>query len=72
MTGVKSIEGLAESEKSWEDALQRAVTEAARTVPGIKSVSVKEFQATVDHNKITRYRVACKIMLAQEEAVQAQ
>ena len=61
MAIVKVIEILAQSEKGWEDAVNEAITEAAKTVTNIKSVYAKEFQADVVNNKVTAYRVNCKI-----------
>lgn len=58
---LKIIEVLAESGKSWEDAAQQAVTRAAKTVHGIKSIYIKDFEAKVDGNKIVQYRVNAKI-----------
>ena len=43
MAMLKVIEVLAESKKSWEDAAQEAVTTAAKTMRGIKSINVKNF-----------------------------
>lgn len=61
MSVVKVIELIAESSESWEAAAQVAVTHASKTVRNIKSVYMKDFQAIVDANKITQYRVTVKI-----------
>ncbi len=58
---VKVIEVLAQSEKSWDDAAQVALTHAAKTVHNIESIYVKEFQAIVENNKIVNYRINAKI-----------
>jgi flavin-binding protein dodecin len=58
---VKVIELLAQSEKSWEDAAQSAVTEASQTLRNIRSVYIQEFQATVESGKISQYRVNAKV-----------
>lgn len=42
---LKVIEVLSESERSWEDAAQQAVARAAKTVHGIKSIYIKNFEA---------------------------
>jgi dodecin len=60
----KVIEILAQSEKSWEDAAQAAVTEASKTVRNIESIYVHEMTAKVDQNLITYYRVNVKITFA--------
>lgn len=66
MSLVKVIEVLAQSETSYEDAVQQAVTEASITVRNIQSVYVKEFQAVVENDKITAYRVTAKISFLVE------
>ena len=66
MSLVKVIELLAESEKSWEDAVNNAIQDASRTVKNIKSVYVKEFQAVVENNQVSKYRVNVKLSFLVE------
>ncbi|MFW5734832.1 MAG: dodecin family protein [Oceanidesulfovibrio sp.] len=66
MSMVKVIEVLAQSTKSWEDAVQQAVADASKTLHNIKSVYVKDFQAVVESNKVTMYRVTAKISFELE------
>ena len=61
MAVVKVIELLAESEQSWEDAARQAVAEATKTIRGISSVYVNEFQATVENDRVKNFRVNVKI-----------
>ena len=61
MSVVKVIEVLAESNESWEAAVQDAVTEASKAIEDIASVYVENFQAIVEDNKIVKYRVDTKI-----------
>ena len=61
MALIKVIEVLAESPNSWEEAAQTAVKEAAASVRGITSVYVKEFEAKVENDQITSYRINAKI-----------
>lgn len=61
MAVVKVVELLAQSEKGWEDATQVALKEAARTIRDIKSIYVKDFQAIVENDRITQYRVNVKV-----------
>jgi len=58
---LKVIEVLAESDKSWEDAAQSAVQQAAKSVRNIKSIYVDNFEATVDNARLVKYRVNAKI-----------
>jgi flavin-binding protein dodecin len=66
MTTLKVVEVLAQSDKSWEDAAQSAVSDAAKTVRGIKSIYIENLEATVEDNKITRYRINGKISFLVE------
>ena len=61
MSVVKVIEILAESNVSWEDATQKAVTEAAKTVRNIQTVYIDSQQAIVENDKVVKYRVGAKI-----------
>jgi len=59
---VKVIEVLAQSDKSWEDAAQKAVTEASKSVRNIKSIYIKEKSAKVKDNKIVKYTLAANLL----------
>lgn len=61
MSMLKVIEVLAESDKGWEDAAQQAVTKASTTVHNIKSIYIKNFEASVEDAKLKKYRVNAKI-----------
>jgi dodecin len=58
---MKVIEVLAESPKSWEDAVAAAVLKASESVHGIRSVYIKEFEVQVDNNKVVNYRINAKV-----------
>lgn len=62
----KVIEVLSQSDKSWEDAAQAAVTDASRTVKNIKSIYIMHLEAVVAKKKITQYRVNAKITFEVE------
>ncbi len=61
MSVLKVVEILGNSTVSWEDAVQQVVTEASKTLKNIKSVYVKDMQATVRDGKILEYRVNAKV-----------
>ncbi len=67
MTMLKVIEVLAESDKSWEDAAAQAVAQAGRTVHNIKSIYIKDHEATVDNAQIVKYRINANISFVLEE-----
>jgi len=61
MSLLKVIEVLAESDTSWDDAAQQAVTKASKTVHNIKSIYIENFEATVDNGKLKKFRVNGKL-----------
>ncbi|HET7602974.1 MAG TPA: dodecin family protein [Gemmatimonadales bacterium] len=63
---VKVVEVIAQSGKSFDDAVQQAVTEMARSVRGIKSVWVDNFSCVVDGDRIVEYRVNAKVSFMVE------
>jgi flavin-binding protein dodecin len=62
----KVIEVLSQSEKSWEDAAQRAVKDSAKTVRHIKSIYVKNMEGVVKDDKIVEYRINANITFELE------
>ena len=62
MAVLKVIELMSESSKSWEDAAQKAVDKAGKSLKGIRSVWIQDFSATVDNKgKLATFRVNCKV-----------
>jgi hypothetical protein len=61
MSVLKVIEIMASSEISWEDAVKNAVATAGKTLQGIRSVWVQDQSAVVKDEKISEFRVTCKI-----------
>ncbi len=66
MAIINVVEVLTESPNSWEEAAQNAVKLAGQTLRGIESVYIQEFEAKVDNNQITSYRVNAKITVRVE------
>lgn len=58
---AKVIEVIAESEESWDDAVQNALNEASKTVDNIKSIWVENMTAVVEGNRIVSYRLNAKV-----------
>jgi flavin-binding protein dodecin len=58
---VKVIEVMAQSKKSWEDAADIAIKEAAKSVNDIKSINIVNTSARVEKNKIVKYRITAQI-----------
>jgi len=61
MSMLKVIEVLAESNKSWEDAAQQAVSSASKSVRNVKSIWIENFEATVEDGKLMKYRINAKV-----------
>ena len=66
MAVVKVIELLGESEQGWEEATRQVVAEATKTLRGVTSVWVKEFQATVENDQVKNFRVTAKVSFLME------
>jgi flavin-binding protein dodecin len=63
---LKVIEVLAESQTSWEDAAQTAVAQATKSVRNVRSIYIKDMEATVDNGRIIGYRINAKISFVLE------
>lgn len=61
MSLAKIIEINAESEKSFEDAIDLGIKQASKSVHGIKGAWVKGQQVIVEKDQITKYRVDLKV-----------
>lgn len=66
MTVVKVLELVGESQRDWQDAVQNAVAEAARTVRNITGVEVCNMTANVKDGRITEYKANVKVAFAVE------
>ncbi len=62
MAVLKTIEVMADSNNSWEDAARAAVKQASKSVNNIRSVWIKDQSCAVNgKGKITSFRVTTKI-----------
>ena len=55
------------SQKSFEDAIQSAVTRATKTLRNVRGAWVKEQQIKIDDGKIVEYQVNLMITFVLEE-----
>jgi hypothetical protein len=60
-TIVKVIEVIAQSEKSWDDAVQNALDEVVKTVDDVKEIWVSGMKAIVENGRIAEYRLTAKV-----------
>jgi flavin-binding protein dodecin len=65
-TIVKVVEVIAQSKKSFDDAAQQAVREAAASVRGIKSIWIENFSGVVEGDRIVEFRVNAKLSFVVE------
>ena len=67
MSVAKFIELSGQSSESYEDAIREAVQRASSTIRNIRSVWAKEFEAVVENNQVTAFRVVVKIAFVLDE-----
>ncbi|MGI6343897.1 MAG: dodecin family protein [Bacillota bacterium] len=60
-TVVKVLELVGESKKSFADAVENAVSEAAKHFPNITGVEVYNFTGDVDNGKIVDFKANVKV-----------
>lgn len=66
MSIAKVIEVIAESDDSFDDAVEAALEEASETVENIKSIWVENMTAVVEEGEIARWRVNAKVTFLVE------
>ena len=67
MSVVKFLELSAQSPNSYEDAIREAVDRASSTLRNIRSVWAKEFEAVVENDQVSQFRVIVKIAFQLDE-----
>ena len=68
MATIKIIELVGVSSKSWHDAVQEALKEAAKSLHGISGIDVLSTTAAVKDNKITEYRATVNVAFRIEKS----
>ena len=71
MSVAKFIELSGQSSQGYEDAIREAVQRASSTIRNIQSVWAKEFEAVVENNQVTQFRVVVKIAFILDEGAGA-
>ncbi len=69
---VKVIDVTAQSDRGWDEAVQRAIEEAAGKVTSILEVYVKAFEAVEDQGRIRAYRVEARVKYLAEDEQQGE
>lgn len=71
MAVMKSEQILADSDKSFEDAISNAVERFSKTVRGLASANVNNMSTVVKNGKIVSYRVNLQMTFEIEEPKKA-
>lgn len=66
MSVVKVVEICASSSKSFDDATEKGIKRACKTLKDVKGAWVKEMKVIVDDGKISEYRVDLKVSFKLE------
>lgn len=61
MSVAKVIEIVSNSEKSFDDAVQQGLAEAARSLRGISGFEITNWTADVENDQIVRYKVTMHV-----------
>src|SRR3954453_24033491 len=71
MSVATFIELSGQSSESYEDAIRQAVQRASATIRNIRSVWAKEFEAVVENNRVTQFRIVVKVACMLDEGAGA-
>ena len=61
MSVARVTEIIASSNESFEDAAQKGILRANKTLQNVKGAWVKDQQITVENGKVDQYRVTLKV-----------
>jgi flavin-binding protein dodecin len=64
---AKVLHIVSTSDKSFDDAVQQGVVNAAKSLRGITGVKVTDWTAKVQDNKIVTYKVTMDVVFAVED-----
>jgi flavin-binding protein dodecin len=66
MAVARITEVIGSSEKSWEDAVNNALSRANKTLRGLTGLEVSKMNAHIENGKITEYRAHVRITFVLE------
>jgi len=66
-TVLKVSDLISTSDKSWQDAIDRGLERASKTIRNIKGIDVTSWKAEVQNGKIVEYRTVMKIAFEVEQ-----
>ncbi|MHA1232140.1 MAG: dodecin family protein [Candidatus Helarchaeota archaeon] len=62
----KIIELVSSSEKSWQDAIEKMVEQASKTLRDLRIAEVVQMDVKIDNGKIVLYRVRARLSFKYE------
>jgi flavin-binding protein dodecin len=65
-TVLKVSDLISTSDKSWQDAVEKGLERASKTIRNIKGIDVTSWKAEVQNGKIVEYRTVMKIAFEVE------
>ncbi len=66
-TVLKVSDLISTSDKSWQDAVEKGLDRASKTIRNIKGIDVISWKAEVQNGKITEYRAVMKVAFEVEQ-----
>ncbi len=66
-TVLKVSDLISTSDKSWQDAVEKGLERASKTIRNIKGIDVTNWKAQVENGKITEYRAVMKVAFEVEQ-----
>jgi len=70
MSVAKVVEIVSNSEKSFDDAVNRGLDEAAKSLRGISGIELINWTCDVENNQIVRYKVTMHLAFEIEHAIE--
>ncbi|MFO1462185.1 MAG: dodecin family protein [bacterium] len=67
MAVARKTQVIASSKESFHDAVQQAVSRAAKTLRGMTGLEVTSQKAKIENDRITEFRVECSITFVLDE-----
>ena len=62
----KVIELVGSSEKGWEDAVQKIITKASKSLRDLRIAEIEKLDVRISDNKIVNYRARVKLSFKYE------
>jgi dodecin len=66
-TVLKVSDLISTSDKSWQDAIEKGLERASKTIRNIKGIDVTSWKGEVQNGKIVEYRTVMKIAFEVEQ-----